>query len=108
MTTQTQEAKDKYVFRGTNSQNGRNISITPQNSSMKHLSYGRTILDAETPSVEFNSGNTEIGMICLSGSCSITVDGETNEINQYDSIYIPRDSDVKITTSNAVDLAECS
>lgn len=108
MTTQTQEAKDQYIFRGTNTGKGRNISVTPQNSSMKHLAYGRTILDGETPSVEFNSGNSEIGLICLSGSCSITVDGETNEINQYDSIYIPRDSEVMISTSDAVDLAECS
>jgi 5-deoxy-glucuronate isomerase len=108
MTTQTQEARNQYLFRKTNSKKGRNISISPQNSSMEHLAYGRIILDAETPSVDFKTGESEVGLICLSGSCSIIVDGGTNDINQYDSIYIPRDSDVKITTTSSVDLAECS
>ena len=108
MTTQTQEAKDQYIFRGTNKNKGRNEAITPQNSSMEHLGYARIILDADTPSAEFQSGKREIGLICLAGECSIEVDGETNQINQYDSIYIPRDSQVKISTASGVDLAECS
>jgi 5-deoxy-glucuronate isomerase len=108
MTTQTQEAKDQYVFRGTNKNKGRHIAISPQNSSMKHLFYGRIILDAETPSAEFESGSREIGLICLSGECSIVADGIVNELKQYDSIYIPRDSAITISTASAVDLAECS
>jgi 5-deoxy-glucuronate isomerase len=108
MTTQTQEAKDRYVFRGTNKHKGRKIAITPENSSMKHLEYGRIILDSEVSSAEFESTTREIGLICLSGECSIDVSGEVNEIRQYDSIYIPRDSAVKVTTSSGVDLAECS
>jgi 5-deoxy-glucuronate isomerase len=108
MTMQTQEAKNQYIFRGTNRQKGRNIAVSPLNSSMKHLFYGRIILDSETPSAEFESGKNEIGLICLSGQCLIDVDGESSELNQYDSIYIPRDSMVKISTASAVDLAECS
>src|SRR6185369_232497 len=108
MTTQTQEAKDQFLFRGTNKNKGRNIAISPQNSSMKHLFYGRIILDAGTPSADFESESKEIGLICLSGACSISVDGVVNEVNQYDSIYIPRDSAVLISTTSSVDLAECS
>ena len=108
MTTQMQEAKDRYIFRGTNLNKGRTTAISPENSSMKHLEYGRIILDGQTPIAEFASDAREIGLICLSGECSIDVDGETNEIRQYDSMYIPRDSQVKVTTSSAVDLAECS
>lgn len=108
MTTQTKEAKDQYIFRGTNRHKGRHEAITPQNSSMKHLGYARIILDSEQPSVEFDSGEREVGLICLSGECSIDVDGVTNEIRRYDSIYVPRDSQVKISTSSQVDLAECS
>jgi 5-deoxy-glucuronate isomerase len=108
MTTQTQEAKKQYIFRGTNQQKGRHLAITPENSSMEHLSYGRIILDRQTPKTEFGSADREIGLICLSGECSIDVDGETNEIKQYDSIYIPRDSSVRIATPTSVDLAECS
>ncbi len=108
MNTQSQEAKDKYIYRGTNTGKGRTVSVTPQNSSMKHLAYGRVILDSEMPRVEFNTSEREVGLICLSGECSIDVDGEANKLNQYDSIYIPRDSDVKISAEKAVDLAECS
>jgi len=108
MTTQTQEAKNQYVFRNTNKHKGRAIAISPQNSSMKHLEYGRIILDASESTAEFDTGDREIGLICLAGKCSIDVNGETNTIDQYDSIYIPRDSHVKVTTDTTVDLAECS
>lgn len=108
MTTQTQEAKDQYVFRGTNKHKGRKIAVSPQNSPMRHLEYGRVILDTEVPTTEFQTGDREVGFICLSGRCSVDVDGEANEIKQYDSIYIPRDSKVKISTGSRVDLAECS
>ena len=99
MTTQTQEAKDKYIFRGTNKQKGRTNAISPENSLMKHLAYGRIMLDKEVPSAEFQSAEREIGLICMSGNCSIDVDGEQKRIDQYDSIYIPRDSTVRISTS---------
>ena len=108
MSTQTADAKEQYIFRGTNKQKGRHIAITPQNSSMKHLAYGRIILDRDVPSVDFKTGGQEIGLICLSGECSIDVNGETNNLGQYDSIYIPRDSDVRISTESSVDLAECA
>jgi 5-deoxy-glucuronate isomerase len=108
MTTQVQDAKHRYIYRGTNKHKGRSIAISPENSSMKHLEYGRIILDRETPGAEFASGNREIGLICLSGECIVEVDGETNQVTQYDSIYIPRDSQVKVTTASTVDLAECS
>lgn len=108
MTTQTQEAKDRYIFRSTNRHKGRKITISPKNSSMKHLEYGRIILDGEVPATEFESVDRESGLICLSGKCSIDVDGETNDLKQYDSIYIPRDSRVTISTESQVDLAECS
>jgi 5-deoxy-glucuronate isomerase len=96
------------IFRRTNERKGRHISITPQNSSMKHLVYGRIILDEETPRAAFNTGELETGLICLSGECTIKTGGETHKIERYDSIYIPRDTDVEITTESAVDLVECS
>jgi len=106
MSSQTAEAK--YIFRRTNIQKGRHVSITPQNSSMKHLSYGRIILDAEISGVGFQTGESETGLICLSGECVVTVDGESNALAQFDSIYIPCSSDVQISTETTVDLAECS
>ena len=108
MSTQMKEVKDQLIFRHTNEKKGRNISITPENSSMKHLVYGRVILDQEEPSAKFSTGALETGLICLSGECTLIADGQTNEIGQFDSIYIPRDTEVEITTARSVDLVECS
>ena len=108
MSAELQETKDRLIFHGTNSKKGRSISITPDNSSMKHLVYGRIILDQEEPSAKFSTGVLETGLICLSGECTLTADGQTNELGQYDSIYIPRDTDVEIKTATSVDLVECS
>src|SRR5260370_22407791 len=108
MSTQMKKAKDQLIFRQTNLRKGRNLSITPENSAMKHLVYGRIILDKETPRVTFATGKLETGLICLSGECTIKADGQTTVINQYDSIYLPRDTDVEITTDTSVDLVECS
>jgi len=108
MSAQTKQQTNQMIFRKTNSQKGRTISITPDNSSMRHLSYGRIILDKEVPSVSFATAGQESGLICLSGRCRITCDGVTNDIEQYDSIYLPRDSQVEITSDSDVDLIECS
>ena len=106
METQTQT--EGMVFRGTAARKGRTISITPQNSAMKHVSYGRIILDSEVPRVTFETGDSEVGLICLSGTATVTASGEIHDLGRHDSIYIPRDSEVEIRTSASVDFVECS
>src|SRR5882762_10644696 len=106
MSTQMSETKDQLIFRQTNKQKGRHASITPANSAMKHLVYGRVILDKEVPAVTFSTGALESGLICLSGECDIIADGRVNTLGQYDSIYLPRDTSVEITTDSSVDLVE--
>jgi len=108
MSTQMKEAKDQLIFRGTNQKKGRNISISPENSAMKHLVYGRVILDQQVPRVTFSTGKLESGLICLSGDCTIRADDQTIKVEQYDSVYLPRETEVEITTDTAVDLVECS
>jgi len=108
MSTQMKEANGQLIFHQTNARKGRHISITPENSAMKHLVYGRIILDQETPGVTFSTGKLETGLICLSGACIVKADGQENKIDRYDSIYLPRDTDVEITTDSSVDLVECS
>ena len=107
MSTQM-KAKDQLIFHHTNARKGRHISVTPENSAMKHLVYGRIILDEEVSRATFSTGKLESGLICLSGECTIEADGETNKIERYDSIYLPRDTQVEITTGSLVDLVECS
>src|SRR5258706_8732023 len=108
MSTQMKETNDQLIFRGTNQRKGRHTSITPENSSMKHLVYGRVILDAEVPGVTFSTGKLESGFICLSDECTVKADGQTNQIGQYDSIYLPHDTYAEIITGISGVLVECS
>jgi 5-deoxy-glucuronate isomerase len=108
MSTEKAQLSKDLIFRSTNAHKGRKISVSPENSAMKHLNYGRIILDKEVPSVRFESGTREIGLICLAGSATVTINDESLELSQYDSIYIPRDSSVEVKTQDRVDFVECS
>jgi 5-deoxy-glucuronate isomerase len=99
---------DQMVFRNTNIHTGRHISVTPQNSTNKHLAYGRIILNEQTPQVAFENGDRETGFIVLSGECTVSACGLTTVLNKFDSIYIPRDSAIEVSTSSQVDIAEFS
>jgi 5-deoxy-glucuronate isomerase len=101
-------AAEGNVFRGTHLGKGRALAVTPRNSSMQQLSYGRVRLDATQPSVSFSLGDDEAGFICLAGRASVAVDGEKFLMGQYDALYVPRDSAVTIATEGAADLAEFS
>jgi 5-deoxy-glucuronate isomerase len=99
----------KMIFRGTNAHLGRHISVSPDNSTMRHLSYGRIILRSNNKRTDaFSTRDHETGLICLSGETKVIVDGQVNSLTRYDSIYIPRDSTVEVTTDYSVDLAEFS
>ena len=108
MSTQTRKSSDNYIYRATNRQKGRRVAVSPENSAMRHLVYARIILDPEEPRADFNTGTYETGLICLGGSCRIKAGGETVHIDRHDSVYIPRDTEVEITTADGVDLVECS
>lgn len=101
-------ATDRMVFRNTNQHVGRHISVTPSNSTNRHLSYGRIILNTSQPSITFNNDGQETGLVCLSGEATVKAGPEQFEIAQYDSIYIPRASQIEVTTKSSVDFAEFS
>ena len=108
MSLAPQLAAMDLVFRKTNVCKGRHLAVTPENSSMKHLNYGRIILDSAAPDISFNTGEHEVGLICLSGKATAAVRDQSHELERYDSIYIPRDSTVRLTTGGSVDFVECS
>ncbi|HTU32209.1 MAG TPA: 5-deoxy-glucuronate isomerase [Candidatus Acidoferrum sp.] len=108
MSMQAVPAGEKMVFRKTNRHTGRHVSVTPVNSTNRHLSYGRIILNASTPSVSFSNGNDETGLVCLSGAGTVRTAGQSFDLAPYDAIYIPRDSKIDVCTSSSVDLAEFS
>jgi 5-deoxy-glucuronate isomerase len=98
----------KLLFSGTASRRGRHISITPANSEMAHLHYGRIILGAEEPRAAFATEGRETALLCMRGACSVTVDGKRHDIGLYDAIYVPRGSAVVVETTGEVDLVECA
>ncbi len=108
MSTQAQATLDGMIFRKTNGRVGRHLSVTPGNSSMRHLAYGRIILNASKPTESFATGERETGLIVLSGQAVVTVGANEFELEKYDAIYIPRDSSIQIATKTGVDIAEFS
>jgi 5-deoxy-glucuronate isomerase len=108
MSTQSAVPIEKMVFRKTNAQMGRHLAVTPANSTMRHLSYGRIILDAAKPLVSFSNGTQETGLICLAGNGTVKIAGNEYNLGQFDAIYIPRDSAIEVSTKTTVDFAEFS
>jgi 5-deoxy-glucuronate isomerase len=108
MNSKTASPLEKMVFRKTNAHAGRHVAVTPENSTMRHLAYGRIRLNSSAPSVSFDNGERETGLILLSGAVTVRTDGKVFELGQYDAIYIPRDSKIEVSTKSLADLAEFS
>jgi 5-deoxy-glucuronate isomerase len=109
VSTKVEGGSDQIVFRKTHGYTGRRVSVTPGNSAMGHLAYGRIILNATAPAESLSTGERETGLIVLSGNATVTDDrGQEVSLGQYDAIYIPRDSSVKIATTSNADIAEFS
>jgi 5-deoxy-glucuronate isomerase len=96
------------VFRKTNAHVGRRVTISPENSANRHLAYGRIILKDDTKSVSFANGDRETGLLALTGAATVAVDGAAYQLAQYDSLYIPRNSQIEISTRSEADIAEFS
>src|SRR3982751_5317238 len=96
------------VFRRTNAHKGRKVVITPANSTMQHLCYARTVLDKQTPEVQFENGNQETALICLAGEVKVNAAGQEFTLQQHDAVYVPRDSSLKLSTDSFADVAEFS
>jgi 5-deoxy-glucuronate isomerase len=92
------------VVRNTGGQRGRHISVTPQNTAARNLHFGRIVLGAGDDPVAFSTGELETGLLCLNGNAHIEVDGKQYEIGRYDALYVPRDSNVRV--SGECDVAE--
>jgi len=107
-TTSNNPQIEKMVFRNTDKKKGRFVSVTPANSTNKHLSYGRIILDKIISNVSFSNGNQETGLICLTGSANVKTGKSEFQCGQYDSIYVPRGSQIEVSTNSNVDFAEFS
>jgi 5-deoxy-glucuronate isomerase len=98
--------REGNIFRKTNAHKGRKVYVTPDNSTMKHLCYARTILDASTPEVAWENGVCETALICLRGVVDAAVGDGRFLLSERDSIYIPRNSSIRLQTKSSADIAE--
>src|SRR5215813_10676518 len=100
---------ERCVVRNTNAGRGRNRSISPGKTAARHLHYGRIILERTDSAVRFSTGEHETCLICLKGKATVNVEGQSFELGQYDSLYIPRGSEVDASgQADGCDLAEIS
>jgi 5-deoxy-glucuronate isomerase len=87
---------------------GRRTAVAPGSTAARYLHYGRITLAAGDAPITFSSEDHEVGLICLNGKATITTEGETFDLDRYDAVYVPRDSDIKVDAPEGCDLAEVS
>jgi 5-deoxy-glucuronate isomerase len=107
-TNMTLDPKQQLIFSGTAAHRGRVVSVSPKNSVLAHLGYGRIRLDAEVPRAAFETGERETALLCMKGTCRIVAAGATYDLDTYDAIYLPRGTAAEVTTAGDVDLVEVS
>lgn len=131
-------APQNLFFSGTASRPGRHLAVSPANSPLEYLHYGRIRLaahgaersgfrdsGAQSPGLQesmsqlsFECGSRETGLLNLRGECRLIVtpggagaSGEASQsisLGQHDAVYVPRGWFVEIATDSEVDLVECS
>jgi 5-deoxy-glucuronate isomerase len=82
------------------------VAVTPDNSANRHLCYARVILNEGAREAAFDTEDRETGLIVLGGSARVETRGQTIELGQFDAVYIPRGSSVRIVTDTVADIAE--
>jgi 5-deoxy-glucuronate isomerase len=94
----------------THEGHGRRTAVAPGPTAARFLHYGRVTLNAGDPAIEFSNNDHETGLICLQGSARVSVGDEAFELDQYDAVYAPRDSAIKVEArgEGGCDLAEVS
>ena len=87
---------------------GRRIAVAPGQTAARYLHYGRITISAGDDAIIFNNNEHETGLVCLNGAARVTIGGEAFELSRYDSLYVPRDSQIEVRASGeeGCDLAE--
>ena len=87
---------------------GRRTAVAPGATAARYLHYGRITIAAGDAPIKFNSEDHEIGLINLNGKATVRTADETFELDRYDAVYVPRDSDIEVDAPEGCDLAEVS
>ena len=107
----TTEIKRETCFvPATHMGKGRRTAVAPGTSAARYLHYGRITLGGLDAPVTFENDDHETGLVCLSGTATVTTGGESFQLTRYDALYIPRDSEINVRAldDNGCDLAEIS
>jgi 5-deoxy-glucuronate isomerase len=97
------------VRRATHLGKGRTNWLAPGNAAVRHLHYGRIVLEKGASPLEFSTKGHETGLICLNGSATVEAAGQRFAMTQYDSLYAPRETKITISPGPAgCDFAEIS
>ena len=97
------------LVRGTHRHHGRSLFVEPGSSAVRHLHYGRIILNAGDEPLEFDTDTRETGLIALNGEATVETGGQSFTLTRYDALYVPRDHRVRVAPGSAgCDLAEIS
>ncbi len=94
------------VVKGTNKTKGRTLSVSPGETASRNLFYGRIILEAGDAPVAFETAERETGLICLKGTGMVKTGDQEFTLNRYDALYVPRDSQIEVSSEGEFDLAE--
>jgi 5-deoxy-glucuronate isomerase len=100
-------SRETCVVRGTHLAKGRTNAVSPGPTASRNLFYGRILIDAGDPAIEFENTH-ETGLICLNGAASVSTADGSFKLSRYDALYVPRDSKITVETSEGGDLAEIS
>ena len=99
--------EEACVRRGTDRARGRTRSLAPGSAAVRHLHYGRIILDGGDAPLSFSTDGLESGLVCLRGRAEVEAGGRRFSVTPYDAVYAPRDSQVTVTpAAEGCDLAE--
>jgi 5-deoxy-glucuronate isomerase len=102
-------AYESCIVRNTGKQKGRTRAVTPEKTAARYLHYGRIIVEAGDPPLNFVTGEQETALICLKGSALVRAGDSAFQVKRYDSVYVPRDEDVAVEAgAEGCDLAEVS
>src|SRR5262244_650920 len=96
MKKEDSSALEKMIFRNTRGHIGRQVAVRPENSSTRHLCYGRIILNQSHARESFSNGDRETGLVCLDGEAVLKVDSQKIALGRLDAVYILRDSQVEV------------
>jgi 5-deoxy-glucuronate isomerase len=97
-----------WLFRETHQVKGRKRLIDPSNTGLTFLRYGRIVLAGGDDPISFDTQEDEVGLICLRGEGKVEVGGQSFGMKKYDALYLPRETQARVISSGAFDLAECA